>query len=75
MSIPNQNIRTYTINKESPYYRELIPRPLFEGIWTKAKAMAVGYLCKLDPSHATLYQQQFPTINKYLEMDFFKESY
>ena len=74
MSIPNQYTHTLEVNKESPYFREMIPAPMFEGIWAQSKQMALGYLCQLDPSHAELYQKEFPLLDEAFEAEFFKQS-
>ena len=74
MSFPTELPYKYTMDKTSPYYQELIPRPMFEAIWAKAKPMAIGYLSQLDPSHATLYQTEFPKIYPELDKEWFKES-
>ncbi|EKE36939.1 hypothetical protein ENUP19_0046G0078 [Entamoeba nuttalli] len=74
MSFPNTVPYHYEINKESLYYRELIPKPMFEGIFAKVKQMAIGFLCQQDPSHAELYKTKFMLINDCLEAPFFKES-
>ncbi|EKE38792.1 hypothetical protein ENUP19_0368G0040 [Entamoeba nuttalli] len=73
MSLPNIYPEHYTINTNSPYYRELIPKPMFDALFEKAKVMAIGFLCQMDPSHADLYKTQFPLIYPELEAPFFKQ--
>ena len=75
MSIPLENAKFYTMNKESPYYREHIPKEMFDALWEQSKQMALGYMCQLDPSHAALYQEKWPQISQYLDTPFFKESH
>ncbi|ELP94059.1 hypothetical protein EIN_183460 [Entamoeba invadens IP1] len=64
----------YTINKESKYYREMIPRPMYEQLFAKAKMMACGFLCQQDPSHAQIFKENWESIAKDLEEPFFKET-
>ncbi|EDR22509.1 hypothetical protein, conserved [Entamoeba dispar SAW760] len=74
MSLPNTYPEHYEINKESKYYRNLIPRPLFEEYFNNIKKLSIDFLCKLDPSHAELYKSFVPEIDNFVNQPFFKES-
>ena len=75
MTFPTEVPYKYTANKESPYYREPIPEPMFEGIWAKAKQMCIGFLSQQDPQNASLYQENFPKIYPEIDKPFFKDSF
>ncbi|EDR25322.1 hypothetical protein, conserved [Entamoeba dispar SAW760] len=66
---------TYTANKESPYYRPLLPEAAFDPIFQKEIQYAVGFLCQMDPSHAELYKTIPSEYMKYLQDPKFKDNF
>lgn len=68
-------VAEYTVNKESPYYRELLPREVFDAIYNKLKQAAIGFLCSMDPSHAEIYKSLLPEYDHYLEDPLFKDNF
>ncbi|KAL7713096.1 Sulfotransferase [Entamoeba marina] len=61
-------------DKNSPYYRELLPMEEFDRRYAEMKQMAIGLLCQLDPSHADLYKTILPEYDHYLENSEFKQN-
>jgi hypothetical protein len=60
----------YELDKDSKYFREPLPEPMFQQIYEKIKLAAIGALSQADPKFADLYKSILPDADRYLDPQF-----
>jgi len=57
----------FEYNPNNKFAKERLPEEQMKGIIEKLKQLSIGFLCKLDPSHAELYKSNAEKIFKIME--------